>query len=459
MLGTLLRRRISILIILSYTLLIVLPLSLQFGDVFRLENNLALADLARSSLLYLFDTFLLLFVTVVPIGLLVIAGSRRRLKRLGVLLIVLLLVSSTVPFSTHGGTQILQTRKPPLASKVFIITFDGTRADAFWEYATFIINHRNESAWAYRIVCTYPTITYPNHVSLFTGTWPQIHGTEANAGGEYSSVQFILRKYRPPREEDIFEVAERYGILTAIFAAPTNLASILGASNTYRRTGGLGAEMMNDAINFIETHKDDIEKNGLLAWIHLVDPDEAGHQAGSDSTLYHSTIRRMAELVGELYQKIHDMGWENDTVIIVTADHGMIGQRHFGVWPPLVADIPLWMWGAPFRHGVELGGGRIIDIAPTVAFILGVPPPKQSKGIVLYRAFNETYVKSIRGDNIDLEAEALSALKHALRIEYLEILKWGVLCVTMMWSVFLSLIYALKYFRKLRRELIKRGLT
>ena len=449
------KRKIFLLIILSYILLVASPLALLSGSIPQLENNLAVADAVRSSLLYLFDTVLVIFLTVVPIGLLVIGGSRRRLKRLGAISIMILIILSYSPVIMGTSSHAIPERENPLASKVFIITFDGTRADAFWQYAEFIINHRDEGAWAYRIVCTYPTITYPNHVSLFTGTWPQIHGTELNAGGEYSSQQFILRRYRPPRAEDIFEVAEKYNIVTAIFSAPVTLASILGGESTYRFTGGEGEEMMQRTLNFLNDHRTEIEAKGLLAWIHLIDPDAAGHQGGSDSYLYHSAIRRMADLVGALYQKIHELGWENDTVIIVTADHGMIGNRHYGVWPPLVIDVPLWMWGKPFKSGLRLGGGRIIDIAPTVAFILGIPPPRESEGIVLYRAFNESYVKEKRGE-IDIETLALKSLKSALAVEYTEILKWGLATLTMAWITLLVLLFAFRDFKKLRKELIRR---
>ena len=446
-------RKLLIIMVLSYVILLVYPLTFFWGDLYSLENNLATADLFRSSLIFIFDSVFLLFLIIVPFGLLLIGVVKRRLKVLRMMssiLILALLITTPVFYSTiYLNSQPL--REKPLANKVIVITFDGTRADAFWKHATFIINHKNESTWARRIVCTYPTVTYPNHISLFTGTWPQIHGTESNPT-EYKSIQFMLRVYREPSAEDIFEVAERYDIVTAVFSAPTTLASILGGMKTQRFTGGDGETMMSKAINFIESNKAIIEDHGLLAWIHLVDPDDAMHMYGTDSIQYFSTIRAMANLVGELYEKIHDLGWEDDTVIIVTADHGGIGRGHYGVWPPLVAETPLWMWGVPFKKNFELGGGRIIDIAPTIAYILGIPAPAQAKGIVLYRAFDEDYIANVRGESVNVDELAYSALNKALWDEAMEIYFWGLLTLTMAWIILIELGYLLKNVKVLAKE-------
>ena len=441
-------------VIISFILLIVTPGLSLIGSAYTLENNLSTMDVTRSSLLFIFDSLLLLVIVLVPMGLLLLATIKRRLKVIQkisvVVIVVILLITPSIFYANSQGIRVKQDRETPLVNKVIIITFDGTRADAFWKHADFIIKHKNESAWAQRIVCTYPTVTYPNHISLFTGTWPQIHGTESNPT-EYRSIQFMLRKYRKPVVEDIFEVAERYGIVTAVFSAPETLASILGGTNTYRVSGGNGRILLDKAIQFLENNKGEINRNGLLAWIHLVDPDDIMHQYGTSSIQYFSTIKAMAELVGTLYQKIYELGWEKDTVIIVTADHGAVGNRHYGVWPPLVADIPLWMWGQPFKRGFRLGGGRIIDIAPTVAFILGIPPPSKATGIILYRAFNETYVDMIRGD-INLEKLALTSLNKALWSEYLEVLLWGVLDLIMAWILIIEIMYLFKNLRILLKK-------
>jgi arylsulfatase A-like enzyme len=47
--------------------------------------------------------------------------------------------------------------------------------------------------------------------------------------------------------------------------------------------------------------------------------------------------------------------------------------------------VPLFLAGAPFRRGVY-AGGEAVDVAPTLAFVLGILPPAMSQGRVLSEA-------------------------------------------------------------------------
>ncbi len=447
-------KKISWIIILSYIVLLVYPLTSFSENLHSLEKNIMLLDLSRSSIIFIFDSVLLLFIIIFPLAFLLLLIMKRRLRvirqMMVVVLILVILITPILGQSTF--LKSLPERETPLVSKVFIITFDGTRADAFWKYANWIIQRKDQSVWARNLVCTYPTVTYPNHVSLVTGTWPQIHGTESNAR-EYRSVQFMLRVYREPRVVDVFDVAEDYDILTAVFTPASTLAGIIGGEKTRRIINvGHGHETMQAVINYINNNKAEIESKGFLAWIHLVDPDETLHQYGVDSIQYRSAIRAMADEVGSLYDAINSLGWDEDSVIIVTADHGAVGNRHYGVWPPLVAEIPFWMWGKPVKKGYELGGGRIIDIAPTVAFILGIPAPASSVGAVLYDAFEEDYVRSIRGSDVNLNKLAFESLNYAVWNEIKEIYFWGILTLTMIWIMTIEIIYLARVFKELAIE-------
>ena len=430
------------LLVVSYSMLLVLPfLQTLRTNPFVMESNLSSLDALRSILLFVLDSILTLTLTVWVFGILGVIFLKRRLtvlkRMLGMSVLFMTLLSTTL--IAPIGAQENPERELPLVKKVFIITFDGTRADVFWEHATWIINHKNESTWAYRIVCEYPTVTYPNHESIATGAWPQIHGVEANSQW-ISTATSLLRKFRQPRMDDIFDIADTYGIMTALFLAPPVLLGIMGNSHTYKKAVSDSNDSMTSAINYIKAHATEIDSKGFLAMIHLVDSDTTGHAFGSNSLQYAAQIKKQADLVGDLYSTIIDLGWENDSIIIVTADHGFYGFKHLNVWPPLVADIPLWMWGKPIRKNFQLGGGRLVDITPTVAFILGIPTPSGSIGVPLLRALDEDFVKSIRGD-VNLSDLAIEKLSEGLFRTYLDILLWGFIDLSMLWSSFI-LVYS-----------------
>ena len=63
----------------------------------------------------------------------------------------------------------------------------------------------------------------------------------------------------------------------------------------------------------------------------------------------------------------------DDYTVIITADHGGIDYGHGGDTSEELT-IPIFILGADFTAGAPRTGGSILDIAPTVADILGAAP-------------------------------------------------------------------------------------
>jgi len=457
------RKYLLILLIIVLAIGYLVPL-MYMGDaqVKVMERNLMNLDLARSTFLYLFDSTLLAFSIFAPILILLNVAGYNKLKKMKPLfLIAFLLTSPIITLSSHSGnieTNLKQEK--PLAKYVFIITLDGTRADVFWSVNSFIKSKLNESVYADHIVTVYPTVTYPGHISLLTGTWPQIHGTENNPSyGEFGTRPYssYLRSYHKPRVDDILDLASKHGYLTAVFAAPPTMATIIGGENTYRVYGKGSEGTINSTIGYLDKNYATIRENGLVAFIHLVDTDSAGHRYGSDSFEYRKAIRDSISLVERLYNKLSQLGLLDDSIIVVTADHGMYGNKHHNVYPPLVSDIPLWMWGKPFKKGYKLGGGRIVDIAPTLYYILGIPKPNYVTGVTLYTALNDTYIESIRGESVNLEAMEKNEIKWAMGLIYKDIVLWYTIVVIMIWILIALLVNLLTIRKRIRREVGKKN--
>lgn len=433
-------------------IIIVAPLSLlSFSSIEAAEAALSGAEGLRNVSIWLFDNVFVPVMSLEVLLLLLILATRRRivvLKRMNKkaavsAVVVLMLIASGFSFISARSSE----RTKPVANKAIIITLDGTRYDVFWKADHWITQHRDEGAWAEKIIGTYPTVTYPNHISIFTGTWPQIHRCELGPNYAASRGYLFLRDLRRPVSEDIFSVANQYGMVTAAFLAPTLLASFLKAQVV---KGGLEAEpAMNQAINFLKQNKDDIESRGLVMFIHLVDSDETMHEASTDSLEYESAIVKEANLVGELINNIAALGWENDTIIFVTADHGGIGYGHFNRYPPLVDEVPLYVWGGPIRKGVKLNGGRLIDIAPTIAFALGIRRPRDSVGVVLYRIFSDNAL-AVKGIT-SMDSVAVDEYKASIFRTYEDIVLYMWLAVTILFVLVITVRYLLLYRKELRK--------
>jgi hypothetical protein len=79
---------------------------------------------------------------------------------------------------------------------------------------------------------------------------------------------------------------------------------------------------------------------------------------------------------------------ENDALIILS-DHGwdLNGSNHHYAAPGV-----LIMVGKPFRKGVAIEGASILDIAPTVLYLLGLPVPRDMEGTILRPAFDPAWL-------------------------------------------------------------------
>lgn len=119
-----------------------------------------------------------------------------------------------------------------------------------------------------------------------------------------------------------------------------------------------------------------------LTLVHTVIVDDAAHVSGAASNPY---ARAVAATGSWLRATIGRMDPARDT-LVVTSDHGHIDRGGHGGTEPEVLRVPLFVIGRgasrePAPDGCA--GGRLIDVAPTVAVLAGAEPPRQSVGTVL----------------------------------------------------------------------------
>jgi phosphopentomutase len=72
----------------------------------------------------------------------------------------------------------------------------------------------------------------------------------------------------------------------------------------------------------------------------------------------------------------------DEYTVIITADHGGHDRMH-GTDMPEDMTIPMFYIGKDFEPGRELSGISILDIAPTIAKVMGLLPEKEWEGKAL----------------------------------------------------------------------------
>jgi arylsulfatase A-like enzyme len=156
---------------------------------------------------------------------------------------------------------------------------------------------------------------------------------------------------------------------------------------TSERLNALAKQMLGDAKNVSLA-----PGKGFFAYFHFLDPhyqyfkhDNHPDFGNRRRDIYDNEVHFTDHWVGDLIDWIGKQSYADKTAIIVTADHGEgFGEhnhlRHaYEVWEALVR-VPLILCvpGAPARRVEEPRGH--IDLAPTIAELIGVTPQEPWRG-------------------------------------------------------------------------------
>ncbi len=251
-------------------------------------------------------------------------------------------------------------------NKVILISVDGMRPDGFLACKNPYIKQMMEKAY-YTLdgKTVLPSVTLPCHMSLFHSVPPQRHGITTN---------LYLPMARPVN--GLFEQMKNAGKVCAMYygweplrdvARPDSL-KFAEYINAYTEESSDTA-LTDSALARIDKSKPD------FVFLYMVETDEkGGHDNGWMSEGY---LERISMAVDNIRRVIEKCG---DTyTVIVTADHGGHDRTH-GTDAPEDTTIPMFYFGKQFASGKRFSGGSILDIAPTIAKIMGVAPADEWEG-------------------------------------------------------------------------------
>ncbi len=213
----------------------------------------------------------------------------------------------------------LPPEKPrPKINHVLIISEDGLRADAV---ATLHLKWhdliRSRGSYSDHALTIRDASTLPAHASMLSGVRPKVHGLTWNT-------------WRPRegyiKTPTIFTHAMDAGLTTAFFTGKTKLRHIVppGSVGMYDRPGYYCKKVAEEAASYLTTERP------ALAFVHFSDPDELGHAKGWMSSAQRNAISHSDQCLGIIYEALERSGLVDDTLIIVSADHGGHNRVHSG---------------------------------------------------------------------------------------------------------------------------------
>lgn len=250
-------------------------------------------------------------------------------------------------------------------------------------------------------------LTLPSHLALFTSTYPFANGIEENA-------QLV-----PPGMVTLAAILKRAGYRTAAFIGSVFLEKELGIDQGFdlydspfrftafsAMTGSMfagsrdrnpysaresrpAALVTHSAATWLEAQRGE----PVFAFLHLFDMHKPYHlptgvSGPAGASLYDGQLAYVDRVLGEFRQKLVRSGLWDRSLVILTADHGEglgeHGESSHGYFiyqstlhVPLLVHLPA---GSRPLPAVVRQPASLLDIAPTVLDLLGIPAPVSFAG-------------------------------------------------------------------------------
>jgi predicted AlkP superfamily pyrophosphatase or phosphodiesterase len=268
-----------------------------------------------------------------------------------------------------------------LTRNVLIVSIDGLRPDAIREYAAPTLQRlMQEGSYSLSARTIMPSSTLPSHTSMLSGEPPEEHGVLWNnvVSARADVVGFPT----------VFSVAREHGYSTAAFFSKAKFGPLQrpGTLDYSQAPGGWFGRWSSDrTVADVRSYLAQNRPN--LLFVHLADPDRAGHSSGWMSDAYGRAVRSADSAVAALLQSADAAYGVGNYSLLVTADHGGHANGH-GTSDPRDVTIPWIAWGRGVRAG-ELKDVAIntFDTAPTVLWLLGVEEPAAWDGVPVRAAW------------------------------------------------------------------------
>jgi predicted AlkP superfamily pyrophosphatase or phosphodiesterase len=273
-----------------------------------------------------------------------------------------------------------------------IISIDGARPDLLLRAnAPHVRAMLERGAYSFWARTTEESITLPSHASMITGVPPKMHGITWN-----DDIPVGRIRYSP--YPTLFQAAKQAGLSTAMaagkskFIALATPGSIDWMSVPDAGSGDSDMGVAKAAAGFIREHKPQV----ML--VHLPGPDGAGHGSGWGSPKQVQVIEGSDEALGVVLDALREAGVFDQTLIIVTADHGGAGKHH-GPDDPRSRHIPWICTGPGVRQGVDLTEDADLtinteDTFTTACYFLGLPTRPDITGKPIVQAMEDPSTKA-----------------------------------------------------------------
>ena len=253
-----------------------------------------------------------------------------------------------------------------MKNKVILISIDGMRPDGLQQCGNPYVKEMEAlCAYTYKASSMIPSVTFPCHFSMTHSVTPQRHGILSNT---------YVPQVRPVK--GIFEKIDAAGGVSAMFYGWEPLRDIaLPGTLTYATYINAYAKESSDTVLTDAAIKTIEEDAPDFVFLYMVETDEkGGHDNGWMSAEY---LRRISIAIDNVKRVIEKFG--DRYSVILMADHGGHERSH-GSEMAEDMTIPLFFYGKDFVLGEIEKPLSLLNVAPTIAHLMGIEPEKEWEG-------------------------------------------------------------------------------
>lgn len=258
---------------------------------------------------------------------------------------------------------------------VILISIDGFKPSYLERGITPNLNSfASNGVLAKGMLPVFPSITFPNHVSLITGQFPEHHGIVNNVMVDdsipnqtftLSSRQAVQNPAWWTKVNPIWNTLARQGKVSSTLFWPGSETLIQGMQprDWLDFDGSMpGSKRIAQLISWLS---DPLKKRADFATLYFNEVDTQGHHFGPDSNEVNLAISSVDQALGELRNELEKMGILDRVTFVITSDHGMatVGDDHaLDVSPILKQFSSLKMqWYGPIAGFSNLDKTKDVD--------------------------------------------------------------------------------------------------
>lgn len=231
-----------------------------------------------------------------------------------------------------------------------------------------------------------PSSSAVNWASMYMGAGPELHGYTdwgsqtpdlpsrvVDEDGIFPTVFGLLHRAAPKAE--IGCIYEWGGIRYVVDTLALNYEKhVTEASKEPQAT-------VRYAVDYIKKAKPTLVN---IVWD---EPDHVGHADGHDTPAYYAKLAELDGYIGQVIEAVKEAGMLDETIFIVTADHGGIEKGHGGKTMQEM-ETAFIISGKGVKKGYNFEESMMqFDVASTIAYMFGLDQPQVWIGRPMVQVF------------------------------------------------------------------------